>query len=102
MALTRILLAANSCAKDFVKFNPAARMTLVGSAPAFGALPPPMLALTMAPPPRAFIIGIASRDKRTAAMTLRLKSDSHRSSSTKAKPIAADAPALLIKISMPP
>ena len=69
IAFTRIFSAAYSLARDLVRFSPAERITLVGSAFAAGALPPPMEALTMAPPPRLRISGTQRRHMRTAAKT---------------------------------
>ena len=94
--------AAYSLASDFVRLIPAARVTVVGNALAEGALPPVIVALTIAPPPRARMIGTTRRHARTAAMSLRSMSACHAASSTSSKPAAADLPALLTKISTPP
>ena len=50
-AFTLICSEANSLANDFVKLRPAERITEVGKEQAAGALPPPILALIMQPPP---------------------------------------------------
>ena len=44
-----MLCFAYSLANDFVKLIPAARVTVVGREPAFGALPPPIVAFIMTP-----------------------------------------------------
>ena len=102
IVLTRMLSAANSLASDLVRLMPAARVTLVGSARAGGALPPPIVALTIEPPPRSRIDGTTPRQKRTAPITLSWMSASQASSSSDSRPCAADAPALLIRMSTPP
>ena len=55
MVLTLILSLAYSLARDLVRLIPAALVTVVGSEPAFGALPPPIVALIMMPPLLAYI-----------------------------------------------
>ena len=80
---------------------PAARLTVVGKDLAAGALPPTIVALTIAPPPRSRMIGITLRHARTAAITLRLISACHSASSISSSPAAADLPALLTKMSTP-
>ncbi len=56
----------------------------------------------MAPPPRAFIDGTTSRQKRIAAITFRSKSYCHASSVTSRKLAADDVPALFTRMSTPP
>src|SRR6267142_2504784 len=102
IVLTRILSAAYSLARDLVRLRPAARVTEVGRARGWGALPPTVVMLTMRPPPRFFMWGMTRRDMRTAPMTLRSQSACHVSSSTFSKAAAAEVPALLRRMSMPP
>ena len=71
MAFTLICSEANSLANDFVKLRPAERITEVGKEQAAGALPPPILALIMQPPPLYLINGITNLDNLTADITLR-------------------------------
>jgi hypothetical protein len=99
---TRTLSGAYSLASALVRLMPAARVTEVGSERAAGALPPTVVTFTMAPPPRAFIIGITSRQKRTAAISLRSRSICQVASSTASKAAAAEVPALLTRMSTPP
>ena len=79
---TRMRSGAYSLARDLVRLMPAARVTLVGSARAAGALPPTVVTLMMRPPPRVFICGITRRQKRIAAMSLTSMSAAHVASST--------------------
>ena len=97
-----MLSAASSLASDLVRLIPAALVTLVGSARAGAALPPPIVALTIAPPPRSRIDGTTPRQKRTAPITLSWMSAIQASSSSASRPWAAEAPALLIRMSTPP
>ena len=80
--LTRIRSGASSWASDFVRLMPAARVTLVGSERATGALPPTVVTLMMRPPPRCFMWGMTSRQSRMAPITLRSKSYCQVASST--------------------
>ena len=60
IVFTRMLSAAYSLASDLVRLIPAARVTLVGRPRAGGALPPTVVTLTIAPPPRARMSGITA------------------------------------------
>src|SRR5439155_18808634 len=81
---------------------PAARDMLVGSERASGALPPTVVTLMMRPPPRRFMCGMTSRQRRIAPMTFKSKSYCQVASSTCSKPEAEEVPALFTRMSTPP
>ncbi len=85
-----------------MRLIPAARVTLVGSDRAAGALPPTIVALTIAPPPRSRMIGTTARHSRTAAISFSSMSAYQASSPTSSRPRAAEVPALLTRMSTPP
>src|SRR5438094_144321 len=102
IVLTRIPSGAYSLASDLVRLMPAARVTLVGSDRAAGALPPTVVTLTIRPPPRRFMCGITSRQRRTAAISFSSRSSCQVASLTCSKPAAAEVPALFTSTSTPP
>src|SRR5678815_1922105 len=91
IVFTRIPSAAYSLARDLVRLMPAARDSVVGRARAVGALPPTTVTLTICPPPRRFMCGMARRQKRTAPITLRSKSACQVASSTASNAFALEA-----------
>src|ERR1051326_6740140 len=102
IVFTRMLSGAYSFESDFVRLIPAARVRDVGSALGSGVLPPIVVTLMIAPPPRFFIEGMTARAKRIAPITFRSKSYCHVSSSTSRNAPACDVPALFSSMSTPP
>ena len=82
-----------------VKFIPAALVTVVGRDPALGALPPPIVAFIITPPELVFIWGITKRHILIVDINFRFISSSQFLSVTSSNKAAAEAPALLTKIS---